>query len=436
MIFGAYLVETALWILATAIVSIWATRVCAHGLLALRMGKIKKAKKTGRSDGAVWRDPKPPHITLLLPTYNEHKIVDRMLSTASSLDYPSYDIIVADDSTDGITMDRLRKWEARGKVSIVHRSQRSGFKPGALNNALKFVSPKSKYLLILDADCVPPSDLLWRMLQSFSQENADVVQGYSELSLNASHNIFTKSMRVSASSYCLVDVASRKRLNGFVPIFGTAFMIKKSLLDKVGGFDESSITEDWALASRLAEEGYKVFFNEGIVVPGECPTSFRSLLRQQMRYAEGITRDTKNHIARMFKSSKANAMKKFDYLFYGFSPFNSLFGLIAIALSAVAVGISQGMLSGLGVDRGLILGLGLPGQLALSVVPIYLPLTFLFASFVALYREGKLRDFPWSISSLALNFVFIPFIVFSSFRGMLLKRGYWSPTPKTGEILP
>jgi cellulose synthase/poly-beta-1,6-N-acetylglucosamine synthase-like glycosyltransferase len=436
MLFGAYLIETALWILATLIVSIWATRVCAHGLLALRLGKIKKEKKVERKDGTARRDSDQPHVTILLPTYNESEVVDRMLSAVTALDYPAYDIIVADDSTDGLTLDRLRRWEEKGAVRIVHRDQRGGFKAGALNNSLKFVIPESKYLLVLDADCVPPPDILWRMLEGFYRENADVVQGYAELSLNASKNIFTKSMHISTSSYYLVDIASRQHLSGFVPIFGSAFMIKKTLLEKIGGFDESSITEDWALASRLVEDGYNVFFDESIVVPGECPTSFRSLVRQQMRYAEGITRDTKNHIRRLFRSRKVTRLKKFDYIFYGFSPINSLFGLIAIALSAVAAAISGGLLSGLGVDRGLILGLGLPGQVVLSVVPIYLPLTFMFASFVALYREDKLHDFPWSVSSLALNFAFIPFIVFSSFRGMLVKKGRWARTPKTGEILP
>jgi cellulose synthase/poly-beta-1,6-N-acetylglucosamine synthase-like glycosyltransferase len=429
MLFGAYLLETVLWLVATIAVSIWATRVYFHSLLALRIGKAGKKQK----DAPKKRSDAPP-VTILLPTYNESEVVDRLLAATTKIDYPSYDIIVADDSNDGRTMRSLKRWREKGKLSVVHRSQRSGFKAGALNNALKFMNPKTEYVLVLDADCVPPPDLIQRMVSRFSQGDADVVQGYSELSLNSSQNIFTRSQRVSSSSYYLVDVAARKELSGFIPIFGNAFMIKKSALSRAGGFDESSITEDWALASSLAELGSKVFFDETIVVPGECPARFGSIVKQQLRYSEGITRDTKNHVARLLRSKKATAMEKFDYLFYGFGAFNSTFGLLSIVLSAFAVLISMGVFESLGVDRGLILGLGLLGQFALFAVPVYLPLAFLFACSVALYREDKLRELPWCVSSLALNFIMIPVIVYGSFRGMVLKKGQWARTPKTGEI--
>ncbi|VVB77007.1 Glycosyltransferase AglE [uncultured archaeon] len=430
MLFGAYVVETVLWILAISAVTIWSTRVYVHGFLALRLGRIRRSPV--EVPEALKQNP--PRVAVLLPTYNEYEVVDRLLAATTSIDYPAFDIVVADDSTDTVTAQRLGAWTSKGSVRVVHRGKRSGFKAGALNNVLKSLDQNTEYVIVLDADCVPPSDLIWRMLASLARTGADVVQGYSELSLNSSQNIFTKSMLVSSSSYFVVDMAARKGLQGFIPIFGSAFIIKKSLLESVGGFDESSLTEDWALASSLAEKGHSVFFDESIVVPGECPPTFRSLMSQQLRYSEGITRDTKRHVSKMLATSKANAMKKFDYLFYGFSSFNSLFGLMSIALSAFAVLISKGYLNALGVDRGLILGLGPLGQFALFVVPVYLPLAFFFACAVALYRKGALRELPWSVSSLALNFIFIPFIVYGSFRGMLLKKGDWVRTPKTGAM--
>lgn len=233
MLFGAYLVETVLWIVATIIVSIWATRIYAHGLLALGLGKVRK-----KPDAAASKKRGAPRVTILLPTYNEPRVVDRLLTAVTGMNYPSYEVIVADDSNDGVTMRSLEKWEAKGTVRVVHRSERAGFKAGALNNALNFANQESAYVLVLDADCVPQPDLLLRMTAGISRMNAAAVQGYAEQSLNSSQNILTRSMRVSSSSYCLVDVAARAKLNGFVPIFGSAFMIKKDLLDKVGGFDE------------------------------------------------------------------------------------------------------------------------------------------------------------------------------------------------------
>ena len=434
MLFGAYLVETSLWVLATVVITVWATRGYLNAIFTLRLGKLKK--KSGPVKGAAKRGTDPPFVTVLLPTYNERAVVDRLLGAVTAIDYPKYEIIVADDSTDEATLRRLRAWEKRGKVRVVHRSERAGFKAGALNNALDFSRKGSKYALFFDADYVPPSDIIWKMLEDFRDKTTDAVQCYAEPSLNSSKNVLTKSVRVSTSYYSLVDVAARQRLKGFIPIFGSAFMVRKDALERVGRFDESSITEDWELASRLAEEGYNVVFDEGISIPAECPTTLRSVIRQQMRWAEGITRDTKNHIRRMLKSEKATPMKKFDYAFYGFSQFNSIFGLVAYGISSVAFLISTGMLTIPGVDKGLVLGLGPLGQYALFVAPLYLPLAFILGASMGLRREGRVSDIPWCFTALAINLLLVPFVAFASVKGLLSKKGSWSRTPKTGEVLP
>jgi cellulose synthase/poly-beta-1,6-N-acetylglucosamine synthase-like glycosyltransferase len=431
MLLGAYLVETALWILATIVITVWATRGYINALFALRIGRVRRKAVAGAPAG---KSADPPFVTILLPIYNEHAVVDRLLRAVTEIDYPSYEVIVADDSTDKATIRRLSAWAKRGKIKVVHRDSRAGFKAGALNHTLAHSKRNGRYVLVFDADHVPPPDMIWKLLADFSDGTADAVQAYPNPSLNSSKSVLTRSIRVSSSYYCLVDIAARQRMNGFIPIFGSAFMIKKDVLEKVGGFDESSITEDWALASKLTEDGYKVVFDEGISVQAECPTTLRSLIRQQMRWAEGITRDTKNHLLRILGSKKATRMEKFDYVFYGFSQFNSIFGAISYAVSAVAVLISTGLLVTLGLDRGLILGLGPLGQYALFIAPLYLPLAFILGASVALQREGKTSDFPWCFSALALTLLLVPFIAFSSVRGLLFKRGSWSRTPKTGEI--
>jgi len=431
MLFGAYLVVTALWVLSTLAITVWATRGYLNAIFALGLGKVARKRIVLPVLSKTVADP--PFVTILLPTYNEYAVVDRLLGAVTKIDYPAYEVIVADDSTDKKTMRHLGAWEKSGKVRIVHRDSRSGFKAGALNNALDFSRKDGDYLLFFDADYVPTPDIIWKMLADFSGGIADVVQGYPDPSLNSSKNVLTRSVRASSSYYCLVDVATRQRMKGFIPIFGSVFMIKKVVLEKVGGFDESSITEDWALASSLAENGYRVVFDEGISVPAECPTTLRSLMRQQMRWAEGMTRDTKNHFLKMLGSRKATPMQKFDYLFYGFSQFSSIFGVTSYAISAVAVLINAGLLTTLKLDRGLILGLGPFGQYALFIAPIYLPLAFIIGASVALHREGRASDIPWCFSALAVTLLLIPFVAFSSVKGLLFKKGSWSRTPKTGE---
>lgn len=429
MFISAFVVETAVWVFATVVLTLCVTRLYFNSLFSIARGKAKADSSIPNKQSG-----NPPLVTVMLPTYNESAVMDRLLGAVTRIEYPNYRIVVADDSTDAKSAALLKRWDRIGKVTVVHRDTRNGFKAGAMNNATKRCDPRTKYLLLFDADYVPQPDIIWRFLERFDDASIDAVQGYPEPSLNASKNVFTMTASTSFAYYNLVDLPMRRMLGGFIPICGSVFMIKTDVLRKLGGFDESSITEDWELASRMAETGHKVLFDESIRVPAECPNSYRSLVRQQMRWAEGITRDTKNHLLRMLSSKEPSRMEKFDYAFYGFSYFNCILGTITYALSFLALLISDRLLVILGVDNGLILGLGALGNFLIYAAPLYLSLAFILSALSGLYRDGKARSFYRFIPFVLVNMSLTPFIAFSSVKGLLFKRGSWSRTPKTGEM--
>lgn len=135
-----------------------------------------------------------PLVSIHLPIYNEPNVVERLLTACSTLDYRNYEVILLDDSTDQ-TLDTLRSWAETNEVTytmrdggtparvqvtntlasmsipikIVHRTDRSGFKGGALNEALKHMDPDTEYVMIFDADFIPPPDIIRRALPYFSQ---------------------------------------------------------------------------------------------------------------------------------------------------------------------------------------------------------------------------------------------------------------------------
>lgn len=420
-----YTIETGIWLAVTTIIMIWATRMYLHSIYASTFGKLKDRKPS--------RKGKAPMVTVFLPMYNEHNVVDRLMAAVTRIDYPNYEIIVADDSTDRLTMPVLSKWKNNKRVKIIHRDQRGGFKAGALNNAIKQANSKSQYFAIFDADYVPGPDTIWKMVDDFTNKDIAAVQGYTDQTINPDKNIYTKSVSTSFSLYSLVDVSARKRLNGFIPIFGTVFMIDRSALQDVGGFNEKSITEDWDLASKLTQKGYRIFFDENIRVSGECPESFTALAKQQMRWTEGMVRDTRHNIIGMMLSSKVNLMKKIDYLFYGFGSFNCIFGTISYIISISAFLVSYRIIHAPLVDPNLILWFGWYGTFALYYAPIYLPVAIILAALVGLYREGRIENVPRSIYVLIVNSLMVPFMAYASLRGLFLEKGSWSRTPKSGE---
>src|SRR5205823_2951472 len=107
-----------------------------------------------------------PVVTVQLPVFNEVYVVERLLRSVSQLDYPRdrLQIQVLDDSTDDtkrITADCAAELRQRGfDVELIHRVDRVGFKAGALERGLS--TARGEFVCILDADFVPPPELLRR----------------------------------------------------------------------------------------------------------------------------------------------------------------------------------------------------------------------------------------------------------------------------------
>jgi cellulose synthase/poly-beta-1,6-N-acetylglucosamine synthase-like glycosyltransferase len=155
-----------------------------------------------------------PMVSVHLVTYNEEHVVDRLLTACTKLDYPNYEVVVVDDSKDR-TVHRLKGWLLEAlksdgqRLKIIHRQNRSGFKGGALNEALNHTSPRAEYVVVLDADFVPEPDILKRFLAYFNKHGANgdggpngtgrygggrlaAVQGYQWHTLNRSENWLTR----------------------------------------------------------------------------------------------------------------------------------------------------------------------------------------------------------------------------------------------------
>ncbi len=98
--------------------------------------------------------PKQPFVSIHIPFYNEKRVANRILTACTNLDYDNYEVIVVDDSTDETTQI-LEKWKSHPKVKVFHRTHRTGFKGGALKQALAGMDPKTEFVIVFDADFIP-----------------------------------------------------------------------------------------------------------------------------------------------------------------------------------------------------------------------------------------------------------------------------------------
>src|SRR5579864_219621 len=120
-----------------------------------------------------------PVVTIQLPLYNEMYVADRLIEAVSGIDYPRalLEIQVLDDSTDetrSIAELAVRRLVAQGvDIKYIHRTDRTGYKAGALEAGLKVA--RGEFIAIFDADFIPPSDFLAKLMPHFRDPKVGMV---------------------------------------------------------------------------------------------------------------------------------------------------------------------------------------------------------------------------------------------------------------------
>src|SRR3989304_706259 len=186
------------------------------------------------------KDSQLPKVTIQIPVFNDPVAV-RCIKKCLAFNYPKdkYHILVADDSNDGITNKILQEFvKGKENVKIVNRSSRTGFKPGALNNILRYT--KGDIIVIFDSDFVPKKDFLRKLVTPFLQDKEIAVVQSRMGFVNYGHNIISQFAGVLLMIYhhCVMPITSRTNSVFFC---GTGGAIRKDVLLSVGGWNEKSV---------------------------------------------------------------------------------------------------------------------------------------------------------------------------------------------------
>lgn len=231
-----------------------------------------------------------PVVTVQLPMFNEKFVVDRLLESVAALDYPKdkLEIQILDDSTDDTTEQCYRKVEelkSRGFDAVcIHRTDRTGFKAGALEAATKVA--KGEFLLILDADFVPEPDLLQKTIHYFTDEGVGLVQtrwGH----INREYNLLTRVQGMYLDGHFAMEQTARNRSGRFFTFNGTAGIWRKCVIGDAGGWSHDTLTEDMDLSYRVQLKGWRFIYLNDVVTPAELPVDMDGFKSQQHRWTKG-----------------------------------------------------------------------------------------------------------------------------------------------------
>jgi len=371
-----------------------------------------------------------PFVSIHVAAYNEKRVIERLLTCLEQLDYPEYEVVVVDDSTDE-SVQILKNWQGRPRFKIGHRNSRLGFKGGALREALKVMDPRTEYVVIFDADSMPFPDSIERFLPYFYQTNGDkevtrredvaAVQSYQWHVLNKSESWLTEAVRAEYAGSYMVERPFQDAVGSLKMIAGTAYMIRADILREVGW--GTSLTEDWELTLKLYAKGYKVAYTPWAETPAECVSTFARLARQRMRWAEGHTFNVRKWFLPIMLSPSVHPLEKLEFLY------DAAYYLQAALFVA-------GTLSWLLAE--IVFHAHIPGWTAA------LGWSLIFSNIFALplmnlggliLEDAPRRDLQGVLGALVLSFALVPFQGWAAMKGLLEKEeGPWFRTPKTGII--
>jgi len=253
-----------------------------------------------------------PTVTVQLPLYNERFVVERLLDAAAHLNWPAHrlEIQVLDDSEDDTRLlvdQRVSHWQKLGvAIAVVRRSDRDGYKAGALAHGL--TRARGEFVAVFDADFLPPPDFLQQTIPWFRDRGVGMVQTRWSF-CNADHSWFTGIQSLLLGPHFSIEHRVRYQRGLFFNFNGTAGVWRRSAIVAAGGWQSDTVTEDLDLSYRAQLAGWRFVYREEIQVPSELPVTMAALRSQQQRWAKGSIQTARKVLPGLLRARLPLAVK-------------------------------------------------------------------------------------------------------------------------------
>jgi cellulose synthase/poly-beta-1,6-N-acetylglucosamine synthase-like glycosyltransferase len=264
-------------------------------------------------------DPNPPkhfaglpRVTVQLPIFNEQFVIDRLIEAVCAMEYPreKLEIQVLDDSTDettAVASSIVDRYAALGHpIVYIHRTNRHGFKAGALDAGLKVA--QGEFIAIFDADFVPPPDWLMEVIHHFAEPEIGMVQTR-WTHLNREYSMLTRIEAILLDGHFVLEHGARARSGEYFNFNGTAGMWRRQAITDGGGWQHDTLTEDTDLSYRSQMAGWKFKYLPDVECPSELPIEMTAFKTQQARWAKGLIQTSKKILPRVFRSNAPRRCK-------------------------------------------------------------------------------------------------------------------------------
>ncbi|SDS36124.1 Glycosyltransferase, catalytic subunit of cellulose synthase and poly-beta-1,6-N-acetylglucosamine synthase [Polaribacter sp. KT25b] len=288
--------------------------------LNLLINYLKYKNKEDKSPKFDFNNPDEiPYVTIQLPVYNELYVMKRLLKNIAKIKYPKnkLEIQVLDDSTDEsveMTAKLIKKVQDLGiDIQHIRRTNRQGFKAGALKEGLK--TAKGEFIAIFDADFLPKPNWLYETVPYFKNPEIGVVQTrWSHI--NRNYSTLTKIQAFMLDAHFTLEQVGRNSNGHFINFNGTAGVWRKECIYDAGNWEGDTLTEDIDLSYRAQLKNWKFKYLEKVETPAELPVVISAARTQQFRWNKGGAENFQKMAKRIFTNKNISAKTKIHGLLH------------------------------------------------------------------------------------------------------------------------
>ena len=303
------------YLLLVAIFSIWGLLLVNVALIIA--GYIYYIKIEGKELPEI--KGVPPLVTIMVPAHNEGVVIVKTVESLLRFDYPQdrYEIIVINDNSSDNSAELLAAIQSKNPTRQLHIINTDAVVGGkGKSNALNigFKQAKGDLIAIYDADNTPEKTALRYLVAELSNDDklGAVVGKFRTRNRNAS--LLTRFINIETLSFQWMAQAGRWQLFKLCTIPGTNFIMRREIIEAIGGWDEKALAEDTEISFRIYMMGYKIKFQPKAVTWEQEPQTLKVWFRQRTRWVKGnIYVIVKN--APLLFNAKARKIR-FDILYF------------------------------------------------------------------------------------------------------------------------
>ena len=234
-----------------------------------------------------------PRVAVLIPAFNEEKVIVRTIRSVLNSDYTNLHVIVIDDGSSDRTFEVAREAYAReiadGRVRVLTKPNAG--KAAALNYALDQLD--EEFYVGIDADTVIAMDAVSKLIPHFEDPRVGAVAGNAKVGNRV--NLWT---RWQALEYITSQNFERRALNLFnvvTVVPGAIGAWRTARAKQAGGYPINTVAEDADLTMNILEQKFKVVYEDRALAFTEAPVNARGLMRQRFRWSFGILQAVWKH---------------------------------------------------------------------------------------------------------------------------------------------